>query len=94
MKDMAQLSGGNGMMNFYASMPDEINFTVNGNHPIHQQILQEGDSDKQNKMAKNLVDLALLSQGMLKGNNLTEFIKRSVDLMNAETGEPKETIVA
>jgi molecular chaperone HtpG len=94
MKDMAQLSGGNGMMNFYASMPDEINFTVNGNHPIHQQILQEGDSEKQNKMAKNLVDLALLSQGMLKGNNLTEFIKRSVDLMNAETGAAKETVEA
>lgn len=95
MKDMAQLGGGGGMMNFYASMPDEINFTVNGNHPIHQQILQEGDSDKQNKMAKNLVDLALLSQGMLKGNSLTEFIKRSVDLMNAsEATETREAVEA
>ncbi len=89
MKDMAQVSGGSGMMGFYASMPDEINFTVNGNHPIHQQILQENDSDKQNKMAKNLVDLALLSQGMLKGNNLTEFIKRSVELMNETEAQPK-----
>ncbi|MES2648596.1 MAG: molecular chaperone HtpG [Bacteroidota bacterium] len=88
MKDMAQVSGGSGMMGFYASMPDEINFTVNGNHPIHQQILQEADTTKQSKMAKNLVDLALLSQGMLKGNNLTEFIKRSVELMNETENQP------
>lgn len=88
MKDMAQVSGGSGMMSFYASMPDEINFTINGNHPIHQQILQETDKDKQGKIAKNLVDLALLSQGMLKGNNLTEFIKRSVDIMNTKEAEP------
>ena len=83
MKDMAAMGGANPMMSFYASMPDEVNFTVNGNHPIHQQILHEGDADKQQKVAKNLVDLALLSQGMLKGNDLTAFIKRSVDLMKA-----------
>jgi molecular chaperone HtpG len=81
MKDMAQMQGGGGMMNFYAQMPDEINFTVNGNHAIHQQILAETDAEQQGKLAKNLVDLALLSQGMLKGNELTEFIKRSVELM-------------
>jgi molecular chaperone HtpG len=84
MKDMAAMGGGNPMMSFYASMPDEVNFTINGNHPIHQQILHEADTDKQQKVAKNLVDLALLSQGMLKGNDLTEFIKRSVDLMNSK----------
>ena len=39
MKDMAGAAGGNGMMAFYAQMPDEINFTINGNHPIQQQIL-------------------------------------------------------
>jgi molecular chaperone HtpG len=95
MKDMAQLNGGNGMMNFYANMPDEINFTVNGNHPVHQQILQEANAEKQSKLAKNLVDLALLSQGMLKGNSLTEFIKRSVELMDApESFVRKETIEA
>lgn len=82
MKDMASLGGGNPMMSFYANMPDEINFTINGNHPIHQQILHEADEEYQKKVAKNLVDLALLSQGMLKGNDLTEFVKRSVSLMN------------
>ncbi|HMP92583.1 MAG TPA: molecular chaperone HtpG [Phnomibacter sp.] len=81
MKDMAQLSGGNGMMNFYANMPDEVNFTLNGNHPVHRQLLAEGDEDKKEKLSKNLIDLALLSQGMLKGAALTEFIERSVDLM-------------
>lgn len=89
MKDMAQASGGGGMMGFYASMPDEVNFTLNGNHPIHTQILGESDENKQDKLVRNLLDLALLSQGMLKGNALTEFISRSVELM----GQPKSSII-
>ncbi len=84
MKDMAQMGGG-GMMNFYANMPDEVNFTLNGNHPVHQQVLQEQDGDKKEKIVKNLLDLALLSQGMLKGTDLTEFIQRSVDLMESKS---------
>jgi molecular chaperone HtpG len=88
MKDMAAVSGGMG--SFYANMPDEVNLTVNGNHPIFQQILKEGDRPKQEKMAHNLSDLALLSQGLLKGNNLTDFIQRSVELMS---GEPKGKII-
>ena len=83
MKDMAAISGGGGGMGaYYASMPDEVNFTINGNHPIQQQILAEGDEGKQKKLVKNLLDLALLSQGMLKGAELTSFINRSVELMN------------
>lgn len=82
MKDMAQANGGGGMMNFYASMPDEVNFTLNGNHTIHQQILEEGDEAKQEQLVCNLLDLALLSQGMLKGADLTAFIERSVSIMN------------
>ena len=84
MKDMANLGGGNPMMSFYANMPEEVNFTVNGNHPIHQQILHEGNEVKQQNIAKNLVDLALLSQGLLKGNELTEFVKRSVEVMGTK----------
>jgi molecular chaperone HtpG len=82
MKDMAQVNGGGGMMNFYASMPDEVNFTLNGNHTIHQQILEESDEAKRDLLVRNLIDLALLSQGMLKGADLTAFIERSVSLMN------------
>ncbi|MFP5042967.1 molecular chaperone HtpG [Parasediminibacterium sp. JCM 36343] len=79
MKDMGAVSGGMGA--FYAQMPDEVTLTVNGNHPIYQNLLKESDIDKQGKQIRNLADLALLSQGLLKGNDLTNFIHRSVDLM-------------
>ncbi|CAN5801251.1 molecular chaperone HtpG [soil metagenome] len=79
MKDMASMGGG--MAAWYAQMPDEVNLTINGNHPIFQNILSETDTGKQEKLVKNLSDLALLSQGLLTGNNLTSFISRSVELM-------------
>ncbi|MBN8860386.1 MAG: molecular chaperone HtpG [Sphingobacteriales bacterium] len=82
MKDMAAVGGG--MAAFYANMPDEVLLTVNGNHPIFQGILSENDKGKQEKFVHNLADLALLSQGLLKGNNLTEFINRSVELLGDE----------
>jgi len=81
MKDMA--SAGGGMGAWYANMPDEVNLTINGNHPIFTDILAEKDEVKQEKLVKNLADLALLSQGLLTGNNLTSFINRSVELMSA-----------
>jgi len=80
MKDMATMSGPGA--SFYASMPDEVNLTVNGNHPVIQTILQEANGDRQQKMVRNLADLALLAQGMLKGNDLTVFINRNVELMD------------
>lgn len=79
MKDMAAMQGGMGA--FYASMPDEVTLTVNGNHPVYKNILAEGEKEKQEKLVHNLADLALLSQGLLKGNNLTSFISRSVEMM-------------
>jgi molecular chaperone HtpG len=79
MKDMASMQGGMGA--FYASMPDEVTLTVNGNHPIYQTLLKEGNADLQKSQVRNLADLALLSQGLLKGNDLTNFINRSVDLL-------------
>jgi len=81
MKDMAAIGGG-GMMNFYGQMPDEVTLTVNGNHPIYQSLLKETDVEKQQKQVRNLADLALLSQGLLKGSDLTNFINRSVEMMN------------
>jgi len=88
MKDMAAVSGSMG--GFYANMPDEVTLTVNGNHAIFQTILKEDDKARQEKLVHNLSDLALLSQGLLKGNNLPHFIQRSVDLMG---GEPKGKII-
>jgi len=82
MKDMASMGGG--MAAWYAQMPDEVNLTINGNHPIFQNVLSETDTVKQEKVVKNLADLALLSQGLLTGNNLTSFISRSVELMEGK----------
>ncbi|TKK71984.1 molecular chaperone HtpG [Ilyomonas limi] len=80
MKDMAGIGGG-GMTAFYAQMPDEVMLTVNGNHPIYQALLKESDATKKEKQIRTLADLALLSQGLLKGNDLTNFINRNVELM-------------
>lgn len=79
MKEMAGVGGG--MTAFYAQMPDEVTLTVNGNHPIYQTLLKEGNAELQKSQVRNLADLALLSQGLLKGNDLTNFINRSVDLL-------------
>ena len=80
MKDMAAMQGGMGA--FYANMPDEVTLTVNGNHAIYKNVLAETEKEKQEKVVHNLADLALLSQGLLKGNSLTSFINRTVELMN------------
>ena len=79
MKDMSAMGGG---MSFYGSMPDMYNLVVNANHPLISKILSEGDSAKQTQLAKQAADLALLSQGLLKGEELTKFIKRSVEMIN------------
>lgn len=88
MKDMSAIGGG--MMSFYGQMPDEVTLTINGNHPLYQNLLKEQDKTKQENQVKNLADLALLSQGLLKGNSLTDFITRSVELMQ---GEKKSNII-
>lgn len=82
MKDMAAVGGG--MSSFYANMPDEVTLTINGNHPVYKKILAEANKEKQQYQVNNLKDLALLSQGLLTGNDLTNFINRSVQLMNEE----------
>ncbi len=79
MKDMG--AAGGGMTAFYAQMPDEVTLTVNGNHPVFQNILKESNEDIKTKQVRNLADLALLSQGLLKGAELTNFINRSVQMM-------------
>ena len=78
-KEMSQTSGGG--MGFYGEMPDSYNLVVNINHPLIAQILNENDADMQKKLVHQLTDLALLSNGLLKGEALTQFIKRSVDII-------------
>jgi molecular chaperone HtpG len=79
MKDMGATGGG--MTAFYAQMPDEVTLTVNGNHPIFGSLLKETDENLKKDRVRSLADLALLSQGLLKGNDLTAFIQRSVKMM-------------
>jgi molecular chaperone HtpG len=79
MKDMNQMGGGS--MGFMGNMPDMYNLVVNSNHPLISRILNEDDNDKKKNLAKQATDLALLSQGLLKGEGLTKFIKRSVELI-------------
>ncbi|PZP43627.1 MAG: molecular chaperone HtpG [Pseudopedobacter saltans] len=74
MKDMAGIGGG--MASFYGNLPDEVTLTINGNHPVYQAILKQ-DEAQQKEEIHNLTDLALLSQGLLKGAQLTDFINRS-----------------
>lgn len=79
MKDMSALGGGSSWM---GNMPEMNNLVVNTNHPLIGKILSEADVQKQQQLTKQAVDLALLSQGMLKGEELTRFIKRSIDLID------------
>lgn len=81
MKDMAKNGGGGGYA-FMGAMPDNYNVAVNGNHPITQKILKADGDDAKTKLAKQAYDLALLSQNMLTGADLTNFIKRSVELVS------------
>jgi molecular chaperone HtpG len=79
MKDMNALGGG---MNFYGNLPEMYNLVVNSNHPLITRLVKETDADKKQTLAKQASDLALLSQGLLKGEQLTNFIKRSVELID------------
>ena len=78
MKDMAKTGGG---MGFYGSFPDSYKVAINGNHPVIDKILKAEGEDAQLKIAKQAFDLAMLSQGMLSGKELTEFVKRSVEMI-------------
>src|SRR5690606_20426949 len=77
MKDMAKTGGG---MGFYGTLPDNYKVTVNGNHPLIKRILESSDEEG-TQLAKQAFDLALLSRGLLKGADLTSFIKRSVGMI-------------
>lgn len=78
MREQQQLSGG---MQMFGNMPESYNLIVNSNHELIGNILQEKTKKKRTALIKQVLDLALLSQGMLKGEDLTGFIKRSVSLI-------------
>jgi molecular chaperone HtpG len=72
---------GGGGMNFYGSMPDSYKVSVNANHKLITKLLS-ADQEHQIALAKQAFDLALLSQGMLKGSDLTAFVERSVKVVS------------
>jgi len=78
MKDMAAMGGG---ISFYGSMPDNYKVVINGNHKLITRILNDDNEAEQSQLAKQAFDLALLSQGLLTGAELTEFVNRSVNLI-------------
>ena len=78
MKDMSALGGGYAYM---GDMPEQVNLIVNSNHKLINKIHNEKDEEAQISTIKQLLDLAMLSQNMLKGEALTNFIKRSVDII-------------
>ena len=80
MKDMAKTGGGG--MPFMGSMPDSYSVAVNANHNVIQKVLKAETEEQKIKLAKQAYDLALLSQNMLTGADLTRFIKRSVELVS------------
>ena len=63
------------------NFPESYNLVVNSNHSLVGKILNEGDEDTKQKLAKQAADLALLSVGLLKGKDLTEFVNRSIEII-------------
>ena len=79
MKEMQQ-TGGGGMFGM-GNMPEMYNLVVNTNHDLINTILNTKTEKKQHKLIKQSLDLARLSQNLLKGEELTSFIKRSFDMV-------------
>ncbi len=79
MKEMQQ-TGGGGMFGM-GNMPEMYNLVVNTNHPLISEILNSKTDKKQERLIKQSLDLARLSQNLLKGEELTAFIKRSFEMV-------------
>ncbi|WP_282075971.1 molecular chaperone HtpG [Maribacter aquivivus] len=80
MKEMQQTGGGGGMFGM-GSMPDMYNLIVNTNHPLVSEFLNTKTAKKKERLINQSLDLAKLSKGLLKGKALTEFIKRSYEMV-------------
>jgi molecular chaperone HtpG len=80
MKEMQQTGGGGGMFGM-GSMPEMYNLIVNTNHELIGEILNTKTAKKKERLINQSLDLARLSKGLLKGEELTEFIKRSYEMV-------------
>lgn len=82
MRRMQEMAAMNPGMNFYGEMPLNYNVVINTDHPLMKNLLESGDEDEKGVKVKQLIDLALLSNGLLKGESLTNFVKRSYGMIN------------
>ncbi|MGV3697511.1 molecular chaperone HtpG [Flavobacterium sp.] len=80
MKEMSQSSGGGGMFGM-GNFPEMYNLVVNTNSELATTILNTSDKSVQEGLVKQALDLAKISQGLLKGEELTAFVKRSFELI-------------
>ena len=78
MKEMA-MSGGGGM--YGMNLPDQYNVIINANHSLVQKIVDAKDEQVQQNIARQAYDLALLSQNLLEGKALSDFVERSLSFM-------------
>lgn len=80
MKEQQEMGGGG--MFAMGNFPEMYNLVINSNHKLISRILAETDDSKKESLVNQAVDLARLAQGMLKGQELTNFIKRSAALID------------
>lgn len=80
MKEMQQTGGGGGMFGM-GSMPEMYNLIVNTNHELVSEILNTKTAKKKERLINQSLDLARLSKGLLKGEELTAFINRSYEMV-------------
>ena len=81
MKEMS-MTGGGGMMGM-ENMPEMYNLVVNGNHQFAERLLEEKDESTQKEMVRRAKNLALLSQNLLHGEALTEFVEKGFEELKA-----------
>lgn len=81
---MMDMQAASGQKNTFGDMPLMYTVSVNANHALINKLAAEEDNEKQTKLAKQLLDLALLSQGMLQGSGLTDFIQRTISNLSNE----------
>ncbi len=80
MKEMQQNGGGGGMFGM-GNMPDMYNLIVNTNHELVTEILNTKTAKKKQRLVNQALDLAKLSKGLLKGEDMTAFINRSYEMI-------------
>jgi molecular chaperone HtpG len=78
MRRMTDMQASSGQRSMFGDMPLMHTVSLNSNHPVISRILQTESEEDQKSLAKQVYDLALLSQGLLSGNDLTKFIQRTV----------------